>query len=55
MSKWRELGVLLPCVSDNAIEAVDEFAFLEGEFPICGYVISTCLFHGDDGSSDLKK
>lgn len=24
------------CVSDNAIEAVDEFAFLEGEFSVDG-------------------
>ena len=29
-------GVPLHCVSDNAIEAVDEFAFLEGEFSMDG-------------------
>lgn len=34
VSSWSECQLSLLCVSDNAIEAIDEFAFLEGEFSI---------------------
>lgn len=48
-SKCQELiNVRFSCVSDNAIEAVDEFAFLEGEFTVC-----TNHFPAGDVSSNL--
>lgn len=50
-SKCQEpINIPFSCVSDNAIEAVDEFAFLEGEF-----TVSTDLFPAGDVSSNLTE
>ena len=50
-SKCQEpINIPFCCVSDNAIEAVDEFAFLEGEF-----TVSTDLFPAGDVSSNFTE
>lgn len=47
-SKCQEpINIPFSCVSDNAIEAVDEFAFLEGEFTVSTGDVSSNLTETD--------